>query len=80
MFGEDGRVRAVLDWELCTLGLPLADLAYSAMAYHLPAGTAALPALPQPLPPGAPPLLGFLLLCEQRIEVRMESFGHMWLQ
>ena len=56
VFGEDGRVRAVLDWELSTLGLPLADLAYSAMAYHLPAGTAALPALLQPLPPGALPL------------------------
>ena len=24
--GDDGRVRAVLDWELCTLGDPLADL------------------------------------------------------
>jgi aminoglycoside phosphotransferase (APT) family kinase protein len=26
MIGPDGRVRAVLDWELCTLGDPLADL------------------------------------------------------
>ena len=26
MLGEDGAVRAVLDWELCTLGDPLADL------------------------------------------------------
>ncbi len=26
MLGEDGQVRAVLDWELCTLGDPLADL------------------------------------------------------
>ena len=24
----DGRIRAVLDWELCTLGDPLADLGY----------------------------------------------------
>ncbi len=31
------RVVAVLDWELSTLGHPLADLAYSAMAYRLPA-------------------------------------------
>jgi aminoglycoside phosphotransferase (APT) family kinase protein len=30
------RVLAVLDWELSTLGHPLADLAYSCMAYHLP--------------------------------------------
>ena len=26
MLGEDGKVRAVLDWELCTLGDPMADL------------------------------------------------------
>jgi aminoglycoside phosphotransferase (APT) family kinase protein len=26
MFGEDARVAAVLDWELCTLGDPLADV------------------------------------------------------
>jgi len=30
------RVIAVLDWELSTLGHPLADLAYSCMNYHLP--------------------------------------------
>ena len=32
------RVIAVLDWELSTLGHPLADLAYSCMGYHIPAG------------------------------------------
>jgi aminoglycoside phosphotransferase (APT) family kinase protein len=26
MLGDDGRVKAVLDWELCTLGDPLADV------------------------------------------------------
>ncbi len=26
MLGDDGRVRAVLDWELCTLGDPMADV------------------------------------------------------
>ncbi len=30
------RVLAVLDWELSTLGHPLADLAYNCMPYHLP--------------------------------------------
>lgn len=31
-------VVAVLDWELCTLGHPLSDLSYSALAWHMPAG------------------------------------------
>ncbi|KAK9918804.1 hypothetical protein WJX75_007054 [Coccomyxa subellipsoidea] len=51
---EPGRVLAVLDWELSTLGHPFADLAYSAMPYHLPSGIEALPSLPNPLPPGLP--------------------------
>lgn len=53
MFGAGHKVLAVLDWELSTLGHPLADLAYSAMPYHLPAGVEALPSLPKPLPAGA---------------------------
>ncbi|MEZ4376090.1 MAG: phosphotransferase family protein [Polyangiaceae bacterium] len=32
------KVIAVLDWELATLGHPLADLGYHCMLYHLPAG------------------------------------------
>jgi aminoglycoside phosphotransferase (APT) family kinase protein len=36
------RVIAVLDWELSTLGDPVADLAYSCLAYYLPAGKGAL--------------------------------------
>ncbi len=31
-------VRAVIDWELSTLGDPLADLSYQCMLWHLPAG------------------------------------------
>lgn len=30
------RVVAVLDWELSTIGHPIADLAYNCLAYHLP--------------------------------------------
>jgi aminoglycoside phosphotransferase (APT) family kinase protein len=30
------RIIAVLDWELSTLGHPLADLAYCCMSYHMP--------------------------------------------
>ena len=32
------RVVAVLDWELSTLGHPLADVAFNCMTYHLPEG------------------------------------------
>jgi aminoglycoside phosphotransferase (APT) family kinase protein len=32
------RVLAVLDWELSTLGHPLADFSYHCMAWHIPAG------------------------------------------
>ena len=35
---DSARVLAVLDWELSTLGHPLADLGYHCMLYHLPAG------------------------------------------
>jgi aminoglycoside phosphotransferase (APT) family kinase protein len=32
-------VRAVLDWELSTLGHPLADFSYHCLAWHIPPGT-----------------------------------------
>lgn len=34
----EARALAVLDWELSTLGHPLADFAYHAMAWHVPTG------------------------------------------
>ena len=39
------RVLAVLDWELSTLGHPLADLAYNCMTYRFPAQGLAFPGL-----------------------------------
>jgi aminoglycoside phosphotransferase (APT) family kinase protein len=36
--GDRSEVLAVLDWELATLGHPLADLAYAALPYRLPPG------------------------------------------
>lgn len=33
---EGGEVSAVLDWELCSIGDPLADLAHCCIWYHLP--------------------------------------------
>lgn len=43
---------AVLDWELSTLGHPIADLAYSAMPYYLPRGLPAVQGLAEPRPAG----------------------------
>jgi len=40
---DDGHLRAVLDWELATLGDPVADFSYLAMQWMMPAdGTAGL--------------------------------------
>lgn len=36
MFGKDAKVAAVLDWEISTLGDPLADLAYALNQWILP--------------------------------------------
>ncbi|MDR7304962.1 phosphotransferase family protein [Rhodoferax saidenbachensis] len=35
---SEAKVRAVLDWELSTLGHPLADFSYHCMAWHIPPG------------------------------------------
>jgi aminoglycoside phosphotransferase (APT) family kinase protein len=44
--GPDGKVRAVLDWELCTLGDPLADLGTMLMYWSGTGGTVATTSLP----------------------------------
>ena len=36
IYDDDGSVRAILDWELATLGHPLADVAYLCMPYEIP--------------------------------------------
>jgi aminoglycoside phosphotransferase (APT) family kinase protein len=41
MFDGDGSLTAVLDWELATLGDPLADFSYLAMQWMMPADGAA---------------------------------------
>jgi aminoglycoside phosphotransferase (APT) family kinase protein len=35
----DARIVAVLDWELSTLGHPLADFSYHCMSWHIPPGS-----------------------------------------
>jgi aminoglycoside phosphotransferase (APT) family kinase protein len=52
--GPDGRVRAVFDWELATLGDPLADLGWLIASWGRP-GDAVPPTIPGPsLAPGYP--------------------------
>jgi len=41
----ESRVIAVLDWELSTLGHPLADLGHCSIPYHLPSELAGVPGL-----------------------------------
>ncbi|MFA4927961.1 MAG: phosphotransferase family protein [Patulibacter sp.] len=41
--GEDAEIRAVLDWELCTLGDPLADLGYTLAWWDTDADAAGRP-------------------------------------
>ena len=49
VFDGDGTLTAVLDWELATLGDPLADFSYLAMQWMMPAdGAAGLAGLDQP--------------------------------
>jgi aminoglycoside phosphotransferase (APT) family kinase protein len=38
IFDESGRVVALLDWELSTLGHPFADMAYQCAQWRLPVG------------------------------------------
>ena len=50
---DAGQVLAVLDWELSSLGYPVADLAYCCLAYHLDENSRSIfPALSEPLPAG----------------------------
>ncbi len=52
--GPDGSIRAVLDWELCTLGDPLADLGLLQVYWNPPAGQE-MPMIPSAGSiPGAP--------------------------
>ena len=48
------RVIAVLDWELSTLGHPLADFSYHCMAWHIPHGSFARHRRPRPRGAGHP--------------------------
>jgi aminoglycoside phosphotransferase (APT) family kinase protein len=51
MLGADGQIAAVLDWEICTLGDPLADVGLLLVYWGDPdTGPSAIPAAPTVLP------------------------------
>ena len=54
VLGDDGTVRAVLDWEICTLGDPLADLGLLMVYWTEPGDTAALIGVTPTTVPGFP--------------------------
>jgi len=45
IYSHDHQLIAILDWELSTLGDPLADLAYHCIPYDMPAGNPTYPGL-----------------------------------
>jgi len=51
---EAGAITAVLDWEICTLGDPLADLAYALIQFHDPSDNQPRPAQAITAPLGFP--------------------------
>ncbi|MBA3652707.1 MAG: phosphotransferase family protein [Actinobacteria bacterium] len=54
MLGEDGRIAAVLDWEICTLGDPLADLGLLMVYWSDPGDPGALLGVSATTLPGFP--------------------------
>ena len=56
---ENGRINAVLDWELCTLGDPLADVGYLGVYWY--DGNAAMARANDPTPAGGFPAYGDLV-------------------
>src|SRR5262249_2156863 len=57
---DDGRIAAVLDWEICTLGDPLADLGLLMVYWTDPGDAGALPGV------SATTVPGFLTRAEMR--------------
>jgi aminoglycoside phosphotransferase (APT) family kinase protein len=50
MLGDDGTVKAVLDWEICTLGDPLADMGLLMVYWSEPGENSALLGAPTAIP------------------------------
>ena len=73
--GQSFRLLGVLDWELSTLGDPMADVAYNCLPYYIPRRAIPQMSLSQPLPAGIPGMEEYLkLYCtERKIDVPSEQ-------
>jgi acyl-CoA dehydrogenase len=64
---QSSRLLGVLDWELSTLGDPMADIAYNCLPYYIPRRAIPQMSLPQPLPAGIPDMEEYLkMYCIER--------------
>ena len=73
MIGADGSVVAVLDWEICTLGDPLADLGLLCVYWTDPGST---PALPQASPTALDGFMTTAEVCRRYAEVSGRDLSH----
>ena len=72
---SSGDVAAILDWELSTIGDPLADVAYNFTVYYIPPGNSILKGIKGSIPAGVPSLSEALDIYYKKIASSGKSAG-----